>query len=108
MPKTTLQPYEFPTYMNEMRGAILTVFWCKLLAFPLHPSQKCPLGDRRRPTGPPTQNKSSITRALEQLKQSGIKAAGNTNYKVLTRPYLAKDALYLAFYSIQKLLLKIS
>lgn len=57
----------------------------------------CSMSDRRRPTRPTTQNKSSITPALEQLKQSRIKAAGNTNYKILTRLYLAKDVLYQAF-----------
>lgn len=58
------------------------------------------------PTGPPTQNAPSITQRVETKR---IKAAGNTNYEPLTRPCLAKDwALYAAFYSIQKLLQKIS
>lgn len=58
----------------------------------------CPTADRRRPTRPTTQNKSSITPASKQLKQSHIKAAGNTNYKILTRLYLGKDVLYWGFF----------
>lgn len=59
----------------------------------------CPTADRRRPTRPTTQNKSSITSASKQLKQSRIKAAGNTNYKILTRLYLGKDVLYRSFFT---------